>query len=64
MKVVPETRRARRFFFCISFSLYVSIKWIPQSNYDYGQNIWLWPDHMIMARTYDYGQNIWLWIKF
>jgi hypothetical protein len=29
--------------------------------YYYGQNIWLWPEHMIMAWTYDYGQNIWLW---
>jgi hypothetical protein len=26
-----------------------------------GQNIWLWPEHMIMAITYNYGQNIWLW---
>jgi hypothetical protein len=25
---------------------------------DYGQNKWLWPEHMIMARIYDYGQNI------
>ena len=29
--------------------------------YDYGQNILLWPEHMIMARTYDYVQNICLW---
>ena len=29
--------------------------------YDYGLNIWLWPEQMIMTRTYDYGQNIWLW---